>query len=181
MVNASDILNAGSIGRGHGQRGTTGMKSLFVTLIVGMLCTGCAVLAPKPSKSLLDEADAKMSAEDYKGASASYGEFVKADPGNAQAARARATQTALDRLLDSQTELDRVKRNEELSRLRREQAERQSEVDRVKRNEELPRLRRELAERQSEVDRLKAESAKLRVDLERLRNIDLQTLPGIKK
>ena len=111
------------------------MKSLFVTLIVGMLCTGCTVPAPEPSKSLLDEADAKMLAEDYTGASASYGEFVKADPGNAQAARARATQTALDRLLDSQTELDR----------------------------------------------LKAQSAKLRADLERLRNIDLQTLPGIKK
>ena len=135
------------------------MKSLFVTLIVGMLCTGCStVLAREPSKSLLDEADAKLSAEDYKGASASYGEFVKADPGNAQVTRARATQTALDRLLDSQTELDRVKRNDE-----------------------RPRLRRELAERQSEVDRLKAESAKLRADLERLRNIDLQTLPGIKK
>ena len=134
------------------------MKSLFVTLIVGMLCTGCSVLAPAPSKSLLDEADAKLSAGDYKGASASYGEFVKADPGNAQAARARATQTALDRLLDSQTELDRVKRNDE-----------------------LPRVRRELAERQSEGDRLKAENAKLRADLERLRNIDLQTLPGIKK
>jgi hypothetical protein len=135
------------------------MKSLFVTLIVGMLCTGCStVLAPAPSKSLLDVADAKLSAEDYKGASASYGEFVKADPGNAQAARARATQTALDRLLDSQTELDRVKRNDE-----------------------LPRLRRDLSGSQNEVERLKAESAKLRADLERLRNIDLQTLPGIKK
>lgn len=139
------------------------MKSLFVTLIVGMLCTGCTVLAPEPStpepsRHLLDEADAKMRAEDYDGASASYGEFVKAYPGNPQAARARATQTVLDLLLESQTELERVKRNEE-----------------------LPRLRRELAERQGEVDRLKAESAKLRADLERLRNIDLQTLPGIKK
>ncbi|MDP2708411.1 MAG: hypothetical protein Q8O70_13045, partial [Burkholderiales bacterium] len=145
--------------RGHGQRGATGMKSLFVTLIVGMLCTGCTMLAPEPSGSLLDEADAKMRAKDYKGASASYGEFVKADPGNAQAARASAIQTVLDRLLDSQTELERGAR----------------------RNEELPRLRRERAERQGEVDRLKAESAKLRADLERLRNIDLQTLPGIKK
>jgi hypothetical protein len=134
------------------------MRSLFVTLIVGMLCVGCTAPAPAPSKSLLDEADAKLIAEDYKGASASYGEFVKANPGNAQAARARATRTALDRLLDSQTE-----------------------VERAKRNEELPRLRRELTDRQSEVDRLKAESAKLRADLERLRNIDLQTLPGIKK
>ena len=135
------------------------MKSLFVTLIVGMLCTGCSTaLAPTPSKSLLDQADAKLTAADYKGASASYAEFVKANPGNAQTARARATQIALDRLLDSQAELDRVKRTDE-----------------------LPRARRELGERQSEVDRLKADNAKLRADIERLRNIDLQTLPGIKK
>ncbi len=135
------------------------MKSLFVTLIVGMLCTGCSTaLAPAPSKSLLDQADAKLSAEDYKGASASYGEFVKANPRNAQAARARATQIALDRLLDSQAELDRAKRNEE-----------------------LPRIRRDLSERQNELERLKGENAKLRADIERLRNIDLQTLPGIKK
>ena len=106
----------------------------------------------------LDEADAKLIAADYKGASASYAEFVKANPGNAQTARARATQIALDRLLDSQAELDRVKRTDE-----------------------LPRARRELGERQSEVDRLKADNAKLRADIERLRNIDLQTLPGIKK
>jgi TolA-binding protein len=139
------------------------MKSLFAALIVAMLCAGCSTApAPQPAreppKSLLDEADTKLSVEDYKGASALYGEFVKAQPGNAQAARARATQTVLSRLLDSQTELERVKRNEE-----------------------LPRIRRDLSERQSEVERLKAENAKLRADLERLRSIDLQTLPGIKK
>ena len=33
-----------------------------------------------------------------------------------------------------------------------------------------------ITDRQSEVDRLKAEMAKLRADLERLRNIDLQEL-----
>ena len=140
------------------------MKSLFVALIVPMFCTGCSSTAPapqparEPPKSLLDEADAKLSAEDYKGASALYGEFVKAQPGNAHAARAHATQIVLNRLLDSQTELERVKRNEE-----------------------LPRIRRDLSERQSEVERLKAENAKLRADLERLRSIDLQTLPGTKK
>jgi len=135
------------------------MKSLLAIVIIAILCTGCStVLAPEPSRSLLDEADAKLSAEDYKGASALYGEFAKAHPGNAQAARARATQTVLNRLLDSQTELDRVKRTDE-----------------------LPRIRRDLSERQNEAERLKAENAKLRADLERLRNIDLQTLPGTKK
>jgi predicted RNase H-like nuclease (RuvC/YqgF family) len=99
-----------------------------------------------------------MAAADYSGAQALYAEFVNANPGNPLAARARAIQSALDRLLGAQTELDRLKRSEE-----------------------MPRLRRDLAERHSEVERLKAENAKLRADLERLRNIDLETLPGAKK
>ena len=135
-------------------------------LMTGMLSAGCASLPPEPAKApaktpaktLLDQADARMTAEDYSGALVLYAQFVQADPDNAQAARARATRTALDRLLASQTELDRVKQDDE-----------------------LPRLRRELLERHSEADRLKAEIAKLRADLERLRNIDLQNLPGIKK
>lgn len=138
------------------------MKSMTVILMTGMLSAGCASLSPEPAKApaktLLEQADARMTVEDYSGALALYAQFVKADPDNAQAARARATQTALDRLLASQTELDRMKQDDE-----------------------LPRVRRELLERRSEADRLKAEIAKLRADLERLRNIDLQNLPGIRK
>jgi thioredoxin-like negative regulator of GroEL len=138
------------------------MKSMTAILMTGMLSAGCASLPPEPAKApaktLLDQADARMTAEDYSGALALYAQFVQADPDNAHAARARATQTALDRLLAFQTELERVKQDDE-----------------------LPRLRRELLERHSEADRLKAEIAKLRADLERLRNIDLQNLPGIKK
>ena len=131
-------------------------------LVMGMLSAGCASVSPDPAKTpaktLLEQADARMTAEDYSGALALYGQFATANPDNAQAARARATQTALDRLLASQTELERVKQNDE-----------------------LPRLRREVSERRSEVDRLKAEIAKLRADLERLRTIDLENLPGTKK
>ena len=141
------------------------MRSMTTILMTGMLSAGCASLSPEPAKapvspaiSLLEQADARLTAEDYGAALTLYAQFVNADPGNAQAARARATQTALDRLLASQTELDRVKQNDE-----------------------LPRLRRELSERRSEADRLKAEIAKLRADLERLRNIDLQNLPGTRK
>ena len=136
------------------------MIPLFAIVVAGMLCGGCASIAPsaKSAKNSLDQADAKMAAADYSGAQALYAEFVNANPGNPQAARARAIQAALDRLLSAQAELDRLKRSEE-----------------------MPRLRRELAERHGEVERLKAENAKLRADLERLRNIDLQTLPGAKK
>lgn len=129
------------------------MKPLSVMLMLGMLCAGCASLSSEPARTLLSRADAMMVAEDYGGALALYAGFVQAHPDDTQAARARATRTALDRLLSSQTELDRLRRSDE-----------------------LPRLRRDLSDRQSEVDRLKAEMAKLRAHLERLRNIDLQEL-----
>jgi len=142
--------------------------------MAGMLCSGCAPIAPapEPAKNSLDQADAKLAAADYSGAQALYAEFVNANPANPQAARARAIQAALDRLLGAQTELDRLNRSAEVPRLRRELAERQGEVE---------RLRREVAERHGEVERFKTENAKLRADLERLRNIDLQTLPGSRK
>ena len=136
------------------------MKPLLIIATAGMLCSGCASLtpAPEPAQNSLGQADAMMAAADYSGAQALYAEFVNTNPGNPQAVRARAIQAALDRLLSSQTELDRLTRSEE-----------------------VPRLRREIAERQGEVERLKAENAKLRADLERLRNIDLQNLPGSRK
>jgi cell shape-determining protein MreC len=136
------------------------MKPLLVIVMAGMLCAGCASIAPspEPARNLLDQADAKMAAADYRGAQALYAEFVNDNPADPQAARARAIQAALDRLLSTQTELERLNKNEEGLR-----------------------LRRDIAERQGEVERLKAENAKLRADLERLRNIDLQTLPGAKK
>jgi hypothetical protein len=133
------------------------MKPLFTIIMACTLCAGCASTAPapEPDANPLAQADAKMAAADYSGALALYTDFVNANPGSAQAARARATQAALDRLLLAQSELERLNRNEEvLSR------------------------RRDIAERHGEVERLKAENAKLRADLERLRNIDLQTLPG---
>jgi hypothetical protein len=136
------------------------MKPLFVIVMTGMLCTGCAPIAPspEPARNSLERADAKMAAADYRGAQALYAEFVNANPANPQAARARAIQAALDRLLSAQAESERLSQGDE-----------------------VPRLRREIAERQGEVDHLKAENAKLRADLERLKNIDLETLPGARK
>ena len=135
------------------------MKSLSLVLVVMavMAAAGCKVLAPESARTTLDQADEKMAAADYAGAQALYAEFVNANPNHAQAGRARATQTVLERLLNSQAELDKAKRTDD-----------------------APRLRRELADQRGEVDRLKGEVAKLRADLERLRSIDLQTQPGKK-
>jgi hypothetical protein len=133
------------------------MKLLSVILIAGVACTGCA-LFHGPAKVTLDQADAKLTAADYAGAQVLYAAFVNADPGNSQAPRARAMQTVLDRLLSTESELDRIKKSDE-----------------------APRLRREVGERTGEVDRLKGEVVKLRAALERLRTIDLETLPGTKR
>ena len=46
---------------------------------------------------------------------------------------------------------------------------------------ELERLQRERSDQQKEADRLKGEVAKLRADLERLRDIDLQERPRERK
>ena len=136
------------------------MKSIFIiTVIAAVLAfAGCRAFTPEPARATLDQADAKIVAADYSGAQALYAEFVNANPDSPQAARARAMQTVLDRLLSSQAELDRARRSDE-----------------------IPRLRRELSERQNEAERLKSEISKLRSDIERLRSIDLQTLPGPKK
>jgi hypothetical protein len=138
------------------------MKLLCVIFIAGMACTGCA-LFHGPAKVTLDQADAKLTAADYAGAQVLYAAFVNADPGNSQAPRARAMQTVLDRLLSTESELDRIKKSDEAPR------------------HEAPRLRREVGERTGEVDRLKGEVVKLRAALERLRTIDLETLPGTKR
>ena len=127
------------------------MKLLLVILTALMLCAGCESLAPAPAQSPLDQADAKLTAQDYRGAIAGYDEFLQAAPQDPQAARARATQAALSRLVATQSEVDRL------------------------RQAEAPR-QRDLADRQAEVDRLRNEVAKLRADLERLRQIDLNEL-----
>jgi predicted RNase H-like nuclease (RuvC/YqgF family) len=94
-----------------------------------------------------------MAAAQYRSALALYDEFLKASPNDPEAARARATRTVVERLLASQTEVER---------LRREVSSRQVEVE---------RLRRETDSRQTEIDLLKA-------DLERLRRIDLRQSPA---
>jgi hypothetical protein len=106
---------------------------------------------------LLVEADAKLIAQDYNGALNSYTAFVTATPRHSQAARARAMQAALERMISFEYELSRVQRSNELAR-------------------------RELSDRQAESERLKSEVTKLRADLDRLRNIDLQPIrPEVKK
>ena len=104
-----------------------------------------------------------MIAEDYRGASESYTAFLAVHPDDGAAARVRATRAALDRLLATQADVQR---------LQREATEAQAEIQRLKRDAatrdgELTRLRKDLTAQQTELDRLKS-------DLERLKSIDLR-------
>ena len=132
------------------------MRWLLFIVFATLTLAGCetAPTTPPPAKEdtsreLLNQADARLAAEDYKGAISSYSAFVTATAEHPQADRARATQKALERLIAAQAAIVRAQQTGDAAR-------------------------RELTERQAETDRLKGEVAKLRADLERLRNIDLQ-------
>ena len=124
------------------------------TLLLVTLLGACATQPSPPpldkGAQLLAAADSKLVAADYTGAIGSYNEFVTATPKHPQAARARATQKALEQLVAAQAAMSRTQQGSDASR-------------------------RELAEKQAENERLSGEVKKLRTDLERLRSIDLQT------
>ena len=129
------------------------MRSILSIAFVMLALGGCATSSvdEDAGSKLLTEADAKLAAADYTGAIDAYSQFVTAMGEHPQAARARATQAALERLVAAQAAIARAQQTGDAAR-------------------------RELTERQAETDRLKGEVAKLRSDLERLRNIDLKPL-----
>ena len=147
------------------------MRGPALFFAVALLVAACATVPPDPADALLVEADAKLIAQDYKGALVAYAAFATATPAHPQFARVRATQAALERMISFEYELARAQRTSELAR--RESSERQAETERLR--SETERLR-------SETERLRSEVTKLRADLERLRNIDLQLIrPEAKK
>ncbi|HYH40987.1 MAG TPA: hypothetical protein VD867_03305 [Burkholderiales bacterium] len=127
------------------------MRLPLFMVLAALTLGGCATPSVEEdvSGTLLNQADAMLAAEDYAGAISSYSEFVTARAEHPQAARARATQAALEKLVAARAAIARAQQTGEAAR-------------------------RELTERQAETDRLKSDVAKLRTDLERLRNIDLQ-------
>ena len=129
------------------------MRSILSIAFVVLALGGCATspVDEDASSKLLNEADAKLVAADYAGAIEAYSQFVTTKGGHPQVARARATQSALERLVAAQAAMARAQQTGDAAR-------------------------RELTERQAETERLKGEVAKLRSDLERLRNIDLKPL-----
>jgi hypothetical protein len=114
---------------------------------------------------LLARADRSLVAAEYRSAIALYDQFLQSRPEDPASPRAQATRTVVERLLVSQGETER---------LRREISTRGADVDRLR--AEGDRLRAEGDRLRAEGDRLRAEVERLRADLQRLRNIDLRQL-----
>ncbi len=91
------------------------MSSRPLTLVLGLLVSGCAMFSPQSSR-LLARADEQLVVGQYRRALGLYDEFLKAYPTDPAAPRARATRNVLDRLLSSQAEIERLK--VDLERLR---------------------------------------------------------------
>jgi hypothetical protein len=124
--------------------------------LVAILTAGCA--SAGGSGDLLVKADASLAAAQYRTAVAQYDQFLQSHPDDPASGRARATRETIERLLASEGEAER---------LRRELTARETEVTRVRVEYERAR---------SDGDRLRAEVERLRADLQRLRNIDLRQL-----
>ena len=113
----------------------------------GLLLSGCAALLTRGQPELLARADEQLQSGNYGAAIALYDEFLQANPADPAAPRARATQSVLERLLQSEAAVQRLQQESAL------------------REEELSRARRELLA-------LRAEAMRVKADLERLKALD---------
>jgi len=105
-----------------------------LVLAAALLFPACAGLGSRGSSGeLLDRADRQMIAANYRGAVGLYDQFLRENPEDPETKRVRATRAVLERLILSQTEVER---------LRREVATDRAEIDRLK--AETTRLRADL-------------------------------------
>ena len=123
------------------------MKRSAPLLLTTLLASACAATsssapplapAPPPSSALLARADDQLAAAQYRGALTLYEEFLKTYPDDPATPRARATRALVERLLASQTEIERLRR--ELDLRRSDLVARQAEIDQLR--ADLERLRR---------------------------------------
>jgi chromosome segregation ATPase len=162
------------------------VRRAIVALLV-LALTGCASggpprWIPHPT-STFAFADGLLEQGDYEGARRAYDELLEAYPGDREAGRARATRDAVTALLSARAEMARLREavaaEKDTPRLRRDLAAREAEIARVRtdlaaREAELAKLRHDLTDRQAEVARLTSEAEQLRVDLEKLKNVDIR-------
>ena len=119
---------------------------LLLTTLLASACAAASSSAPPPAPAptppagsgLLARADDRLVEAQYRGALALYDEFLKTYPDDPATPRARATRALVERLLASQTEIERLRR--ELDLRRSDLVARQAEIDQLR--ADLERLRR---------------------------------------
>ena len=135
------------------------MTRLVVLSVLAVVVVGCASAEwpfdGSASASLLARADRLADRQQYEPALRAYDEFLARYPNDAAAPRALRTRETVASIATGRAEL---------ARLRAELAARDGE---------LARVRAELAARDGELGRLRQESERLRADLEKLKEVDL--------
>jgi tetratricopeptide (TPR) repeat protein len=120
---------------------------------------GCASWStpppPRPSATLLAQADRLMTAGQYADALDAYEQILAKYPDAIEAARARINRDALTELLAARTRIGRLTASMKAQEV------------------EIARMRDELARARAEITRLTADADRLRTDLEQLKRIDI--------
>ena len=145
-----------------------------MTAIAAVLVAGCASWS---ASMTVARGDRLATRGDFEGALRAYDDAVTHGADGRAGARARAGQASVGAALAAREETVRlraelVKREDELTRLR-------AEVERLgrdlsARDGELTRTRQDLTSRQAELIRVGLEAEQLRLDLEKLKSIEMR-------
>ena len=137
-------------------------RILLAVMIVPLV--GCASWSPlpRPSATLLVQADQLVTQGQYADALEAYEQILAKYPDATEAARARPSREAIAELLAGRARIGRLTagmkaQEAELARIREQVAARDSELSRAR----------------AEIARLTADTERLRTDLEHLKRIDL--------
>jgi tetratricopeptide (TPR) repeat protein len=141
------------------------LTRLILVVIIGAI-TGCTTLSlplpPRPSTTLLAQADRLLGEGQYTDALEVYGEVLAKYPNTDDAARARARHDTIAGLLAARAQV---------TRLTAEMKAQEAEL--VRTREQVATRDGELARARQEIGRLAAETDRLRTDLEHLKKIDI--------
>jgi hypothetical protein len=139
--------------------------AVMIVSLVG--CASWSSPPPRPSATLLAQADRLVTAGQYSDALDAYDQILSKYPDADEAARARVSRDALSELLAARARIGRL-----TAGMRAQD----SEIARMR--DELGRARAEIARLAADADRARAEIARVTADADRLRT-DLEQLKRI--
>jgi len=137
-----------------------------------MFLVGCAAWSstpPRPSATLLAQADRLVTAGQYADALDAYEQILAKYPETNEASRAQISRDALSELLAARARIGRL--TVSMKAQEAENARMRDENGRMR--DENARMRDELSRARAEITRVTADADRLRADLEQLKRIDI--------